>query len=143
MVRSGWVSSISRASAPAITSPEGVTDTTLGTIPERILGPVNSITATRLLVVPRSIPTIFDSVFPKSIWKGDIQFLPGGAEVVREVSMDIQEVACRTDQCRPHIFVPVVQLEQPSQCCIGFFSHLENPFIRYGYVRPNRFIAAP
>src|SRR6266852_5041343 len=108
MVRSGCVSSISRASAPAITSPEGVTDTTLGTIPERILGPVSSITATRLLVVPRSIPTIFDSVFPKSIWKGDMEFLPGDAEVVREVPVDIEQVTSRTDQCGTHIFVSIV-----------------------------------
>src|SRR5579864_4362255 len=105
MVRSGCVSSISRASAPAITSPEGVTDTTLGTIPESILGPVNSITATRLLVVPRSIPTIFDSVFPKSIWKGDIQFLTGGAHVVRDISADIEQVTRGSDQCRTHVFV--------------------------------------
>src|ERR1700680_3663435 len=126
-----------------MTSPAGVTDTTLGTIPERIRGPVSSITATRLLVVPRSIPTIFDSVFPKSIWKGDMEFLPGDAEVVREISVDIQQVTRRNDQCRPHIFVPVVQFEQPGQRCVRFFAQFENSFIRRGYLRPNRFIAAP
>src|SRR5579864_4990168 len=108
IVRSGCVSSMSRASAPAITSPEGVTDTTLGTIPERILGPVSSITATKLLVVPRSIPTIFDSVFPKSIWKGDIQFLPGSAHVVRDISADIEQITGGRYQCRTHVFVTIV-----------------------------------
>src|ERR1700733_5882924 len=54
-----------------MTSPEFLTETTLGTMPERIRGPVSSITATRLLVVPRSMPTIFEDFgLPKSISDG-------------------------------------------------------------------------
>src|SRR5689334_25407983 len=93
MVRSGCVRSMSRASAPAITSPEGVTDTTLGTIPERIRGPVRSITATRLLVVPRSMPTMRGSAWPKSICRVDIQFLFDVAQQVRHVLAAIQHRA--------------------------------------------------
>src|SRR5579862_7464459 len=85
--------SISRASAPAITSPDSVTDTTLGTIPERMRGPVRSITATRLLVVPRSMPTMRGSAWPKSICSVDIQFLFDVAQEVRHVLAAIERRA--------------------------------------------------
>src|SRR6185369_7828260 len=92
-VRSGCVISISRASAPAITSPDSVTDTTLGTIPERIRGPVRSITAMRLLVVPRSMPTMRGLAWPKSICRVDIQFFLDIAQQVRYVLAAIQHRA--------------------------------------------------
>src|SRR5436190_23200720 len=84
---------MSRASDPAITSPDSVTDTTLGTMPERIRGPVRSMTATRLLVVPRSIPTILGSAWPKSICRVDIQFLFDITHQVRHILAPIQHRA--------------------------------------------------
>src|SRR6202035_5807803 len=63
--------SSSRAGLPTTISPDGLIDTTLGTslspsAPGIIFGPVRSMKATRLLVVPRSMPTT-RSVVPKSI----------------------------------------------------------------------------
>src|SRR5579864_5033363 len=84
---------MSRASEPAITSPDSVTDTTLGTIPERMRGPVRSITATRLLVVPRSIPTMRGLEWPKSICRVDIQFLFDFTHQIRHILAAIQGAA--------------------------------------------------
>src|SRR5215472_10167576 len=72
MLRSGCVMSSSRARFPTTISPDSLTETTLGTslspsAPGMILGPVRSMKATRLLVVPRSMPTT-RSLVPKSIW---------------------------------------------------------------------------
>src|ERR1700722_20520905 len=78
---------MSRASAPAITSPDSVTETTLGTMPERMRGPVSSITATKLFVVPKSMPTIGDFSFPKSIWKDIFHF----SDKVSDVSPAIEQ----------------------------------------------------
>src|SRR5579862_6919556 len=103
---------MSRASLPAITSPASETETTLGTMPERMRGPVSSITATRLLVVPRSIPTILGCESPEcpappksicivviqcrhSMWlsNGDIQFLRSVPHQVGDVAPAIQSAA--------------------------------------------------
>src|SRR5436190_22634495 len=84
---------MSRASDPAITSPDSFTDTTLGTMPERMRGPVRSITATRLLVVPRSIPTILGSAWPKSICRVDIQILFSVTHEIRDVPAETQEIS--------------------------------------------------
>src|SRR5579863_5160150 len=72
MVCSGDVSNNSRAGLPTTISPDLLTETTLGTSlspssPGMILGPVRSMNAIRLLVVPRSMPTT-RSLVPKSIW---------------------------------------------------------------------------
>src|SRR5579862_6261574 len=113
--------SISRASAPAITSPDSVTDTTLGTIPERMRGPVRSITATRLLVVPRSMPTMRGLAWPKSICRVDIQFLFDIAQQVRHVLATIE----RRANLIQHGLVRalVVACEQAGQVCIRFAQH--------------------
>src|SRR5579864_4747989 len=84
---------MSRASEPAITSPDSVTDTTLGTMPERMRGPVRSITATRLLVVPRSMPTMRGLAWPKSICRVDIEFLFDLTDQVRYILAAIQSAA--------------------------------------------------
>src|ERR1017187_4993986 len=65
MVRSGWSISSWRAFSPTIISPLGESDTMLGTS-GRTAGLVRSIQATRLLVVPRSIPTTLS--LSNSIW---------------------------------------------------------------------------
>src|SRR5579862_1633366 len=140
MVRSGCVSSISRASAPAITSPDGVTDTTLGTIPDRIRGPVSSITATRLLVVPRSIPTIFDSVFPKSISNVDIQFLFNIPDQVRNVSPAVQRTSHRLQQ--RSVLGRVVLGEQRRQSVIDVLPQPGKPLPRLDQLRARGFVAA-
>src|SRR6185369_2391646 len=127
-VRSGCVISISRASAPAITSPDSVTDTTLGTIPERIRGPVRSITATRLLVVPRSMPTMRGLAWPKSICRVDIQFLFDVAQQVRHVLSAIQHRANLVEHGLVRLFV--ITCEETGQACIRFAEHAREPLLR-------------
>ena len=58
---------------------------------ERMRGPVRSITATRLLVVPRSMPTMRGLAWPKSICRVDIQFLFDIAQQVRHVLAAVQQ----------------------------------------------------
>src|ERR1700692_2755808 len=71
MLRSGWSISSWRALLPTTISPPGATETTLGTSlspssPAMTSGLVRFIHATRLLVVPRSIPTTVS--LSNSIW---------------------------------------------------------------------------
>src|SRR5580692_42272 len=65
MVRSGWSISSWRAFSPTTISPPGVRETMLGTI-GRTSGLARFIQATRLLVVPRSMPTTLS--LSNSIW---------------------------------------------------------------------------
>src|SRR5712671_6050801 len=72
MVRSGWSISSCRARLPTMISPFGESDTTLGTSlspssPLKTSGRVRFMHATRLLVVPRSIPTTLP-ILSNSIW---------------------------------------------------------------------------
>src|SRR5712691_7732889 len=131
---------MSRASEPAITSPLGAADTTLGIIPDRIRGPVSSITATRLLVVPRSIPTIFELDSPKSIWSVDIQFLFDFPYQVRDVAAAVQDRANLIEHRR--LARRVILLEQTRERTIDFRSHCRETLLRFHQLRPGRIIAA-
>src|ERR1700693_621195 len=102
---------MSRASAPAITSPDSATDTTLGTMPERRRGPVSSITATRLLVVPKSIPTMGDFSVPKSIWKDIFHFF----DQIFDISAAIKQ--------GPHL----VQVGRRGERLVDRISHGDEP----------------
>src|SRR5512143_3010845 len=119
--------SISRASAPAITSPDSVTDTTLGTIPESMRGPVRSITATRLLVVPRSIPTMRGLAWPQSICSVDIQFLLYIPHEIRQVFASI----LRRAHLVPHgsVWLLVVSYGEAGQARVGVAQHAGEPFL--------------
>src|ERR1035437_2161264 len=116
---------MSRASAPAITSPDSLTETTLGTIPDKMRGPVNSITATRLLVVPKSIPTIGDFSVPKSIWKDIFHF-----------SDQISNVPPPVEQ-RPNFF----EVGRRGQRLVDRISHRGKPVSCLHQLRPRRLIA--
>src|ERR1700676_1214314 len=131
---------MSRASAPAITSPDGATETTLGTIPERMRGPVRSITATRLLVVPRSIPTIRGLAWPKSICRVDIQFLFDLTHQVRHIFAAIQRRANPVQH--GWVGLLVMTCEKIGQAHISVAQHAHEPLLRRHQLRTCRFIAA-
>src|SRR5271170_3754838 len=144
MARSGCVSSMSRASAPAITSPLGVTATTLGTIPDRMRGPVSSITATRLLVVPRSMPIIGDlRPSPKSICRLDIrfQFLVYFAHQIRHIFPPVQRPADFIEQQTRRR--SIVFFKQPGKRGIDFVAHSLKPLLSLYELRPRGIVSAP
>src|SRR5579863_9902007 len=84
MVRSGWSISSWRAFSPTIISLLGETDTMLGTS-GRTSGLVKFIHATKLLVVPRSIPTTLS--LSNSIWNMSLGYQ------IRHVLAVVQEPA--------------------------------------------------
>src|ERR1700689_3591435 len=84
MVRSGWSISSCRARSPTMISPLGETETMLGTS-GRTAGFAKSIHATRLLVVPRSIPTTLS--LSNSIWN------IGLVNQIRDVLTAVQEAS--------------------------------------------------
>src|SRR6266404_1438313 len=103
-----------------MTSPFSATETTLGTIPDRMRGPVSSITATRELVVPRSMPTM-RGFSPKSIWNVDMQFLFDFPNQVVDVSPAIQRGSNLFKDRRPGGIV--VFYEQIEKLAIDGGSH--------------------
>src|SRR5580704_6948376 len=84
MVRSGWSINSWRAFSPTMISPLGVRETMLGTM-GRTSGRARFIHATRLLVVPRSIPTTLS--LSNSIWN------IGFCDQVRYVFPSIQQAS--------------------------------------------------
>src|SRR5580700_3929780 len=118
-------------------------------MPERMRGPVSSITATRLLVVPKSMPTIGDFSFPKSIWKDIFHFSDQVSNVPPAVEQcaNLFQVGCRgqglidrvshrdkpvpsLDQLRPRRFVAFFQLLQSHIEFEHFFEQLRRSFLR-------------
>src|SRR3954469_19712527 len=117
----------SRASLPAMISPDERTETTLGTMPVRMRGPVRSITDTRLLVVPRSIPTMCDFDSPKSICRVDMKFFLDVSDEVGDIAAAIQRCADLIQRCGVTGF-----REQRLQFCVGLGKHGTEPSGGFG-----------
>src|SRR5580698_9314962 len=126
--------SSSRAGLPTTTSPPGAIDTTLGTnlspsSPGIILGPVRSMNATKLLVVPRSIPTICpDDVKSISMLVAGCWLLVAGFERLLNLGHEVEDVLA-TVQHIPDLsqYIPrlrrVVFHKQRRQFLIGRGQH--------------------
>src|SRR5437016_3998089 len=106
-------------------------ETTLGTslfpsAPGMISGPVRSMNATRLFVVPRSIPTI-RGCLPKSICNVDILLRRGSERPFHfcyEI-LDVLPAVQRRANLRENLTIVrrVVFLEQRLQLAVGFRKH--------------------